>query len=64
MMVQIKNQIKNMIKKMIINENEDKYNSDILNSLNVSEYGDDDTKYLNIPNGGKKEWLKIMILYY
>ena len=53
-----------MIKKMIINENEDKYNSDILNSLNVSEYGDDDTKYLNIPNGGKKEWLKIMILYY
>ena len=37
---------------------ENEYNSQLLESQNVSEYGDDDERFLKIPRGGKKSEAK------
>ena len=39
-------------------ENKDDYNSDLLNSQDFSEFGEDEARFLKIPKGGKKNAAK------
>ena len=39
-------------------EDDDDYNSDLLNSQEFSEFGEDEARFLKIPKGGKKNAAK------